>query len=160
GALVLGGRNFEQRTPASLNVTLDGQALETVRAEPAAPFLRLIELPARGAGIAVFHELAVAARPPMKVAMEQLAAANRRPVLGFGEGWHELEYNPALGLRWRWLSERGSLHLARVRAASNLHVEGESPRKYFGRGSRLTIHDGERLVFDRVLESDFSLDVP
>ena len=42
----------------------------------------------------------------------------------------------------------------------SLHVEGESPRKYFSRGSRFVIQSSGRIVFDRVLTDDFSLDVP
>jgi hypothetical protein len=41
-----------------------------------------------------------------------------------------------------------------------LHLEGESPRAYFSRGSRLLVRSRGRTVFDRVLDSDFSLDLP
>jgi hypothetical protein len=41
-----------------------------------------------------------------------------------------------------------------------LHVEGESPRKYFPRGSRLVVRSADRALFDEVLASDFSRDIP
>ena len=39
-----------------------------------------------------------------------------------------------------------------------LHLEGESPRKYFSRGSRLTMHAGQQVLFDQILASDFAVD--
>src|SRR5262249_61637039 len=94
------------------------------------------------------------------IEIEQFDASRRRPIWGFGEGWHEPELNPRSGARWRWLSERGSLDLIPPPTPLTLHIEGESPRKYFGRGSRLVIRWREAVVFDRVLVDDFSLDVP
>jgi hypothetical protein len=38
-----------------------------------------------------------------------------------------------------------------------LHLEGESPLKYFSRGSRLKIRSGDQVYFDAVLSSDFSV---
>jgi hypothetical protein len=42
---------------------------------------------------------------------------------------------------------------------SVLHLEGESPRKYFDRPSRLIIRWRDRILFDQSLADDFSLDV-
>ena len=41
-----------------------------------------------------------------------------------------------------------------------LHLEGESPRTYFSRGSRLVVRSVDRVLFDSTLTSDFSLDIP
>ena len=90
-----------------------------------------------------------------QVAIEQFDASATRPLLGFGEGWHEQEFNPRTGARWRWLSERGELLIAcrrRPRRSLILHLEGESPRTYFPRGSRLVVRRRSRL-FDEVLSS-------
>jgi hypothetical protein len=43
--------------------------------------------------------------------------------------------------------------------AVQLHVEGESPHKYFSRGSRLVARVADRIVFDRTLEDDFAIDI-
>ena len=43
---------------------------------------------------------------------------------GYDEGWHEAEYNPALGV-WRWTSERATL---RIVGASSPLVD-HSPRR-------------------------------
>jgi hypothetical protein len=82
-------------------------------------------------------------------------------VFGFADGWHEQEYNPQTGQRWRWLSERGELHiLAPAPAQATLHVEGESPRKYYSRASRFIVRDGDKTLRDQELAADFALDVP
>ena len=104
--------------------------------------------------------MTVRTTPGARVAIEQFDASATRTVFGFGEGWHEQEFNPRTGLRWRWLSERGDLQLRASAPRVSLHVEGESPRKYFSRGSRFVIRSSGRIVFDRVLTDDFSLDVP
>jgi hypothetical protein len=63
-------------------------------------------------------------------------------------------------VRWRWLSERGDLQLRAGAPRVSLHVEGESPRTYFTRGSHFLVRSRDRIVFDRVLNGDFSLDIP
>jgi len=82
--------------------------------------------------------------------------------MAYGDGWHEQEFNPRTGLRWRWLSERGELKVRpNTRALpAMLHLEGESPRTYFSRGSRLIVRSRDHVVFDASLASDFSLDIP
>jgi hypothetical protein len=115
----------------------------------------------------------VTTTPGARIAVEQFDASTTRSLMGFGEGWHEQEFNPVTGRRWRWLSHRGELRIVvepvalppnaiRLHPAGSvvLHLEGESPRTYFPRGSRLVIRSREQVAFDRVLSSDFSLDVP
>ena len=55
--------------------------------------------------------LAVSATSGARVAVEQFDASATRPLMGFGDGWHEQEFNSRTGVRWRWLSERGELKL-------------------------------------------------
>jgi hypothetical protein len=84
-----------------------------------------------------------------------------RVVFGFGPGWHEKEFNPRTGARWRWLSERGELPFSPPTSSGfALHLEGESPLKYFSRASRLTVRVADRVVFSEALSSDFSLRIP
>ena len=63
---------------------------------PPGPFLRLIDLPPRaGVGAGDYAQLTVAADAGSRVAIEQFDAVGRAPVVfGFGDGWHEQEYNP------------------------------------------------------------------
>jgi hypothetical protein len=102
----------------------------------------------------------VAASPPARLAIEQFDASSDRALVGFGDGWHEQEFNPRTGMRWRWLSERGELRILPGSHRLTLHLEGESPRTYFSRGSRLVVRSGDRVAFDATLSTDFALDVP
>jgi hypothetical protein len=77
------------------------------------------------------------------------------------------EFSERLGL-WRWLSDRGEVPFALRWPASRtgsdartfvLHVEGESPLRYFSRPSRLVVRAGDRVVDTRTLDGDFSFDV-
>ena len=163
GVLMIGGRSFDPAQHPQLTVHVDGQEIDHATLAPGA-FLRVVRVPAEltfasGSG---YRRMTVAASSGSHVAIEQFDASATRPLLGFGDGWHEQEFNPRTGQRWRWLSERGELQLRAPAAARGLtlHVEGESPRTYFSRGSRFIIRAGDRVLLDEVLSSDFSRDVP
>jgi len=155
GTMLVGGRNFET-APRSIAIALDEAPLDQWTVAPGF-FLRLIKLPAGGASDTV--KVTVRAIPPSRVAIEQFDASKSRPLVGYGGGWHEQEYNPQTGLRWRWLSEKGELVVRSPTPSVHLHLDGESPRKYFGRGSRLVVRAGQQVAFDRTLWSDFAIDV-
>src|SRR5439155_9544425 len=159
GTLVVGGRNFDGVRP-HVQVYVDDRLRDEAVVEPGF-FLRFVPLePATGRSD--FAKVSIRTTPPSRTAIEQFDASSERPVFGFGAGWQEPELNPQNGLRWRWLSERGELHVRAPAAASalTLHLEGESPRKYFSRGSRLVLRAGSEPVFDGLLSSDFAVDVP
>ena len=161
GTLMIGGRNF---SAAPATVTIEAPAalqtlLPSITAGPGA-FVRLfalttLELPPDPD----YHKLLVRASAGTRVAIEQFDAGSR-PIFGYGAGWHEQEFNPRTGRRWRWLSERGELRFASPAPRLTLHVEGENPTTYFSHGSRLVARAGDRVIFDDVLASDFTLDIP
>ncbi len=162
GELMVGGRNLEPTTTSVLTIRIDGGPLYTERSIPPGPFL--VFLPIRdehgtAPRFTVPAKIALAASPPARIAIEQFDASAARPLLGFGAGWQEQEFNPRTGLRWRWLSERGELRLAQNSRGAVLHIEGESPRRYFSRASHLVIRSGDAR-FDRSVDDDFSYDVP
>jgi hypothetical protein len=173
GVVMIGGRNFEPTKRPRLTVTFAGAVRDAVVLPPG-PFLRFISLPFIDAGRPIDDfTISIEASPASRVAVEQFDASSTRSLFGFGDGWHEQEFNPLTGLRWRWLSGRGELNIRadpRARPPDaiplhaigplTLHLEGESPRKYFSRGSRLIVRSGDRVVFDEVLSSDFLRDVP
>lgn len=172
GRLMVGGRSFDSEVNARLTVRVDGHLLGDHTLAPG-PFLDFMTLPADVAAPldqGAYARVTVEASAGSRVAIEQFDASATRQIMGFGAGWQEQELNPRTGARWRWLSERGELR-ARVPftrlsddrleyGATTLHVEGESPLKYFSRGSTLTVRVGERVVLKRFLNADFSLDLP
>jgi len=123
-------------------------------------FLRFAPIPPalRASDARDYSRVTVTATDGDAVAIEQFDASAARTLFGFGDGWHEQELNPRTGARWRWLSERGEIRLSsRPTDPLRLHLEGESPLKYFSRGSRLKIRSGDQVYFDAVLSSDFSV---
>jgi hypothetical protein len=161
GVLMIGGRNFEPTARPRLTVVATDQTLIDEPLVPGA-FLRFVQIPPRPNDSARVEYLRVAvSASTSNVAIEQFDASARRVVFGVGAGWHEQEFNPRTGLRWRWLSERGELSFrSPTSSALTLHLEGESPLKYFSRASHLTVRVGDRVVFSEVLSSDFSLTIP
>jgi hypothetical protein len=163
-AMVIGGRNLAGNgPPARITVTTEQNPdpLDAFVANPGF-FLRLLTfLPPPSSALDGRHYEKVSVLAPVgsHVAIEQFDVSSDRPVFGFGEGWYEQEYNPASGLRWRWLSGRGELRFhASPGAAVVLHLEGESPLRYYRRPSRLVIRVGERVVREETLSADFSFD--
>jgi hypothetical protein len=167
GSLLIGGRNLDPTSAAGLIVRIEGHPVIDEVIAPGA-FLSSQRLPQglvdsldRRAYIAITVE----ANRGSNVAIEQFDASPQRPLLGFGAGWHEPEFNPETGLRWRWLSERGELRFVpNVPPESPhvpliLHLEGESSRKYFSRASILNVRVGNRLLLTMPAGSDFSVDV-
>jgi len=160
GVLMIGGRNLDA-APSRLMVSAGGNtSLEIAKVAPGS-FLHFVPVPAGDAGsTSRYHGFTIAAVPPATIAIEQFDASASRPLVGYGDGWHEQEFNPRTGLRWRWLSERGELRMRTRALRLALHLEGESPLKYFSRGSRLLVRSGDRIVFDQVLSAEFSLNIP
>jgi hypothetical protein len=162
-AMVVGGRNLAgDGLPARITVTTE-RNVDPVDAFVANPgfFLRLLKFsPSPSSALERRYEkVSVLAPIGSRVAIEQFDVSSDRPVFGFGEGWYEQEYNPASGLRWRWLSGRGEIRFrASPGGALVLHLEGESPLRYYRRPSRLLIRVGERAVREETLSADFSFD--
>jgi len=167
GAVVVGGRNFEPTVRPQLTITIGSAWTRTFPVMPG-PFVNIYALPViDGQPLPGYLPITIASVPPARVAIEQFDAAWSRPVIAFAGGWHEPEFSEPLG-RWRWLSERGELPFVLRRPASSsasdarrflLHVEGESPLRYFSRPSRLAVRAGDRVVDTRTLDADFAFDV-
>jgi hypothetical protein len=163
-AMVIGGRNLAgDGPPVRITVTTE-QRSDPVDAFIANPgfFLRLLTFPpppSSGLDERRYEKVSVAAPIGSHVVIEQFDVSSDRPVFGFGEGWYEQEYNPDSGLRWRWLSGRGEIRFhAHPGAPVVLHLEGESPLRYYRRPSRLLIRVGERILREETLSADFSFD--
>jgi hypothetical protein len=158
GTLMIGGRNIAG-PPATVTLNIEGSIAPIVVPAQPGPFLSFVPLPDGIPARSDYLPFSVQSTPGSQVMLEQFDASKRRVVSGFGNGWHEQEYNAQTGLRWRWLSERGELQLRSPDPNVRLHLAGESPRKYFSRGSRLVVRSAGAVVFDGTLSSDFSLDI-
>ena len=170
GVLMIGGRSLDPTERPRLIVGVDGRAVSDGALAPG-PFLRFIRLSDHlgdGKDQRPYAGITVQATAGSRVAIEQVDASVTRPMLGFGDGWHEYEFNPRSGARWRWSSARAELVVSvpwQYRFMSRmprmtLHIEGESPLKYFSRGSLLTVRVSPQAKFDFPLSSDFSVNVP
>jgi hypothetical protein len=175
GFVMIGGRNFDPTARPEVTVAIGDFWSQTFTTVSGA-FLHMwpvprIDVQPPGLG---YLPLTVRSDRPARIAIEQFDASATRTLAGFGDGWHEQEYNPRTGLRWRWLSDHGEMKLGWRTTpitrgdttavvpvgGATLRVDGESPRKYFSRGSHLVIRADGQAIFDEVLSSDFSLHVP
>lgn len=167
--LLVGGRNLGEAGGPDVRFTLslDGRAIDTWSVAPAPGFfLRTWSLPAGTlAGAGTYARLAIAATAadgsttPVDASVEQFDVQPiDRVVYGFGAGWHEAEYNPATGRRWRWTGERAAI---RVVAPGDVRVtvSGESPVTYYDAPVRLTLRAGPAMLATWRPEADFTFEV-
>lgn len=149
--VLVGGRHLGGASdpPATFVVAIDGKDVERWTA-PAGFFLRTFEVPAgvvSGEGLAALTIRAFSGKGgSIDTAIEQFDLQSAGALMwGYDEGWHEAEYNPAIGM-WRWTSERATLRLVNAGApvAVTLHVE--APRRYFDEPVQVRLLAGEELL--------------
>jgi hypothetical protein len=170
--LMIGGRNLAVDGPAvHAKVAIDGRSIDDFVVAPGA-FLRFLRLPERALdGAGRYAPISVTADSP-RLAIEQFDAQSAGQLMfGFGEGWHELEYNRATGRLWRWMSERGVI---RVRGAVPARPESVDPPLRAGgrhtlrlvltgetdplpRPSRVTVRVADRIIAQFTVGREFSV---
>jgi hypothetical protein len=153
--MMIGGRNMTTG-PARLRVSVDGRPIDERDLAPGF-FLNMIDLPAGSlAGSGVYAGLAVSSDRD-RVAVEQFDTQSAgRVVFGFGDGWHEPEYNPSSGLQWRWTSERASLRVRPEGHALRLFLRGTTERY---NPSIVTVRVGDRVLTREEVGMDFGLSI-
>ena len=164
--LMIGGRDLAAptSTPSTLEITLDGQPVDAWQFDPAESpnFLRTIELPKGvppGAGpyatlrITAKAIMPGAATPPVAIRQFDLQSAPGL-LFGFGPGWHEEEFDPRAGTRWRWTSDRSILQVMPPQAVE-VRIRGESPRKYFDAPPRVRLLAAGREIAVFQPDADF-----
>jgi len=157
--MVVGGRHLATSGPdAHVRITVDGRTIDERSLAPGF-FLRLLPLrPGTLDGPGEYAPVVVTADSP-QVAIEQFyVQAADRVVFGFGEGWQEHEYNPRLGLEWRWMSERGVLRVHAAGHPLKLTLRGEPPSVYFSRPSHVVVRAGGRVVAEQSLSTSFLIE--
>jgi hypothetical protein len=159
GGLIVGGRNFDASTQTRLTIVAGGWS-KTLEVAPGF-FMNAIRFPEPAiASQPEYLELTISASPPANVAIEQFDASSTRGVVGFGKGWFEPELDSSSGMRWRWVGEHAELGYMTDSGEWSLHIEGESPRKYYARDSKLAIRAGSSVLLDTTVGGDFTFDVP
>lgn len=149
---MIGGRNLAGAgAPARVNIAIDGATVDEL-AVPPGFFLRMIDVPSlTGAGD--YATIAVESDSP-ELAVEQFDAQPAGWVMfGFDEGWHEQEYNPALGVLWRWTSDRAILRVRAGGRAVALTLRGETEA---ASTSHVVIRVGSRIVAEFDAERSFA----
>ena len=140
--VMVGGRDLgAPSTPVSvLTLAIDDHTIDTWCLNPAETpnFLRVLRLPdgiPPGAGayarlvISAEAEAAGLGTPPL--AIRQFDVQRETSLMyGFGQGWHEEEYDSETGKRWRWTSDRSVLQIVPPQEV-DVELRGESPMKYF-----------------------------
>ena len=152
-----------------LTLELDGTVIDTWTHDhrTAGPgFLHVLRL-AGGipAGPGAYASLRLAARragggPPGELAIRQFDLHRESGALvAFGRGWHEDEYNPATGLRWRWSSDRSDLFVV-AGSDATLVLRGESPLKYFDEPPIVRVTAGAATLGEFSPDADFEWRIP
>jgi hypothetical protein len=165
--LLIGGRHFSAAgDPAVVfSVSIDGTPIQTWPVEPGpggVAFLRFMDLPdglPEGPGdyalLVITARAEPASRPTPPVAIRQFdIQPSSTLIYGFGEGWHEAEYDNATGLSWRWTSGRSVLRVSPPQGVV-VRMRGESPLKYFDEVPTVRVRAGDRIVGELRPETDF-----
>jgi hypothetical protein len=169
--MMVGGRHFSMvgAPPVLIAVAIDERVVATWRVDPAPgglSFLRFVDLPeGLPAGEGTFAHLTITARaepatqltPAIAIRQFDLQAAETL-MYGFGDGWHEEEYETATGLRWRWTSGKSVLRVVPPQAVA-ITLRGESPLKYFDAPPTVRITAAGEKVGELHPDRDFTWNV-
>ena len=165
--MLVGGRNLgDAGAPAvRFTVSLDGRPVFERVVEPSPGFFVVFHdfAPGTLVGEGTFAQVAIAAeaadgsQQPVNAAIEQFDVQSAgRVVVGFGEGWHEAEYEPATGLHWRWTSERSTLGVRPSAGDLTVTIVGESPLRYYDAAPTVTLLACSREVGREIPARDFT----
>jgi hypothetical protein len=171
--LVVGGRHLGMPgdPPAAFELAVDGVVRDTWTLTVGdTNFLRFLDLPdGMAGGDGDYGVVTIAARTVgddirrAAVAVRQFDIQSTQDmVYGFGEGWHEAEYDPASGRSWRWSSDRAVLRFRGPAHPIRLSLRGESPLRYFDTPPTVRVTAGGRIIgeFQPSADFDWSVDVP
>ncbi len=169
--LLIGGRHFSAAgdPPVLFTASIDATPIETWTVDPwpgGASFLRFVDLPdGLPPGPGDYARLIITARaepssrPTPPVAIRQFdIQSSATAIWGFGEGWHEAEYDNATGVSWRWSSGRSLLRVSPPQDVV-VSLRGESPLKYFREVPTVRIRAGDRIVGELRPDADFEWSV-
>ncbi len=155
--VMIGGRKLRGAESATVNLAVDDLPIKKL-VVPAGFFLELVDLPAGTlSGAGDYARLTISSDSD-EVVIEQFDYEVAGGLLfGYGEGWHEAEYNQSTGRRWRWTSDRAVLRVRSNGQPAVLTLRGESDPS--ASAPRLTVRVGDRVVVDEAVGRRFSQSV-
>jgi hypothetical protein len=164
--LLVGGRNLGRPGDPDVrfDLRIDGAPFQSWVVSPEPGFFLRTWTVAQGrlAGQGRFATLSIQATAaggdgrPVAAAIEQFDVQPiDRAVLGFDEGWYEMEFEPHQG-PWRWASDRAALRIAGGTGDVAITIEGESPLRYFPSVSTIGLVAGGRVLAQTTPTGDFS----
>jgi len=169
--LIVGGRNLggPGAPAARFTLAIAGRVADTwdVAATPGF-FLRSLDRPlsAQGPDAGGLDEIvinSVAADGSGRVVPTAIEQFGLQPLdriqFAYGEGWHEDEYQPRTGLRWRWSSGRAALQVWPVDRDVRVTLVFESPLKTFDDAPIVSMTAGARELARLTPRDAFSIDV-
>ena len=161
--MMIGGRNLLLSGPAvKFTVAIDGRVVDEPIVEPGF-FLRTLHLPAGALeGSGDYATITVSADRP-HAAIEQFdVQSSDRLLYGYDAGWQEPEYNPTLGLLWRWTSDRATVRVHAAGRAVALTLAGDRPLfllpPSWPKRARVRISAGGRVFYDDQVGLRFAID--
>jgi hypothetical protein len=153
--LMIGGRNMTP-TSSHLQIAIDGRVVDDRDLAPGS-FLQMIDLPPGALEGAGDYATVTATASSDRTAIEQFDAQSAgRVVFGFGEGWHEHEYNPSTGDQWRWTSERAALRIRAEGHALTLFLRGVTERSGT---SRIIVRAGDRILARETVDASLAVTI-
>jgi hypothetical protein len=162
--LLVGARHLGKGGDADAEVTLaiDGRAVDRWPVTLAeGNVLRFIDLPQGVEGDGAFATLTIASQSldpkgsaPVAIRQFDIQPAVQM-IYGYGEGWHEAEFDLATGRMWRWTSERSVLRIDGPPQRMRLTIRGESPLRYFDRPPTVKVTAGGATIGQFRPDADF-----
>lgn len=169
--LIIGGRNLggPDAPAARFTLTIGGRVADTWDVAPNPGFfVRSLELPVseRGPGPGGLDEIVITSvaadgsTRAVPTAIEQFGLQPRdRVQFAFAEGWHEDEYQPRTGLRWRWSSGQAALQVWPADRDVRVRLAFESPLKTFDDAPIVSMTAGVRELARLTPRDAFTIDV-
>jgi hypothetical protein len=102
----------------------------------------------------VAHGSRPGANPPVGVRQFDIQSAGQL-LYGFAEGWHEDEYDPTTGRRWRWTSDKSVVRTKGPVVPIRITMHGESPLRYFDAPPRVRVTAADQIVGELIPDADF-----
>jgi hypothetical protein len=163
--LTIGGRYLGApgSAPTKMLIELNGNPVGSWPLSPGF-FVRQVSLaPGALRSGSAYVPVEVTTGPNVPVLLEQFDVQGPGvPMVAYGEGWHEPEYNPSVGFAWHWTSERSDLWVRPIGRPITLTIHGESPMRYYDAPPHVRVLVGERQIaaFDPSTDFEESIEVP